>query len=111
MLDPDVIETGLAITQGVDSGYFFAVQVFGRPKSKTVEFTITNEAPTTVEYKMGDRTFTLEPRHIRTHQVCRQRDLAFQWPDGKGESRTVQPNHGDHFVVTQEGETLQLRKE
>jgi uncharacterized protein YkwD len=111
MLDPDVIETGLAIAQGVDSGYFFAVQVFGRPKSKAVEFTITNEAPIAVEYKMGDRTFTLEPRHIRTHQVCRPRDLAFQWPDGKGESRTVQPNHGDHFVVTQEGEKLQLRKD
>ena len=69
MLDPDVIETGLAIAQGVDSGYFFAVQVFGRPKSKAVEFTITNAAPIAVEYKMGDRTFTLEPRHIRTHQV------------------------------------------
>ncbi len=111
MLDPDVIETGLAIAQGVDSGYFFAVQVFGRPKSKAVEFTITNDAPIAVEYKMGDRTFTLEPRHIRTHQVCRLRDLAFQWPDGQGESRTVQPNHGDHFVVTQEGEKLQLRKD
>ena len=110
MLDPDVTDTAVAVAQDAETGYFFAVQVFGRPKSKMVEFTIANESPTTVEYKMGDRTFTLEPAHLRTHQVCRPRDLAFRWSEGEGDERTVEPTPGDHFVVTKSGEALQLRK-
>jgi uncharacterized protein YkwD len=111
MLDPDVVETGLAVSHNDETGYFFAVQLFGRPKSMAVEFQITNESPVEVEYKMQDRTFTLAPRHTRTHQVCRPRDLEFQWPDAKGEEQTVRPQNGDHFIVTQDGDALQLRKE
>lgn len=110
MLDADVTETGLAISQGAKNGYFFAVQLFGRPKSKAVEFTIANDAPSTVEYAMGDRTLTLESGHIRTHQVCRPRDLAFHWPYAKGDDQTIQPHNRDYFVVTQDGGRLSLRK-
>jgi uncharacterized protein YkwD len=110
MLDPDVTETAVAVARGADSGYFFAVQLFGRPQSKSVEFTIANESSMAVEYTMGERTLKLEPGHTRTHQVCRLRDLAFLWPDAKGEEQTVQPQDGDHFVVTQEGDNVQLRK-
>jgi uncharacterized protein YkwD len=111
MLDPDVTETAVAISQGAESGYFFAVQVFGRPRSMAVEFTIANEAPAAIEYLMGERILTLEPGHIRTHQVCRLRDLAFRWPDAKAGVQTVQPHDGDHYVVTKVGAALHLRKE
>ncbi|HLJ11371.1 MAG TPA: CAP domain-containing protein [Planctomycetaceae bacterium] len=111
MLDPDVTDIGVAVAQGPENGYIFAVQMFGRPKSKALEFSITNESPDTAEYKMGDRTLTLAPRHTRTHQVCRPRDLEFRWPDAEGEGRIVQPHDGDHFVVTKNGETLELRRE
>jgi len=111
MLDPDVLETGLAVAQGAESGYVFAVQMFGRPKSKALEFEIANESPTTVEYKMGERTLTLAPGHTRTHQVCRPRDLAFRWPEKEGEERVVQPRNGDRFIVTKKGDAVELRKE
>jgi uncharacterized protein YkwD len=111
MLDPDVVETGVAISQGAKSGYIFAVQLFGRPKSKTLEFKITNESPSKVEYQMGPRTLTLAPGHTRTHQVCRRRDLAFRWSDANGEEETVSPNSGDHFILSRNGDALHLRKE
>jgi hypothetical protein len=111
MLDADVVKSGVTVSHNEETGYFFAVQLFGRPKSMSFEFQITNESPVEVEYEMQDRTFTLAPRHTRTHQVCRPRDVESQWPDAKGEERTVQPRSGDHFVITQEGDTLQLRKE
>ena len=110
MVNPDVVETGLAIAQG-ESGYFFAVQMLGRPKSMSVEFQIANEAEKTVKYQMGDKSFDLEPRATRTHQACRLSDLAFRWPDADGKVRLVQPNNGDRFVVTQEGDALRLRRE
>ena len=110
MVDPDVVETGLAIAQG-ESGYFFAVQMFGRPKSMSVEFEISNRSETAVKYKMGDKSFDLDPRVTRTHEGCRLRDLAFRWSDSDGKEQAVQPSDGDHFAVTQEGETLRLKKE
>ena len=110
MLDPDVMEVGIGVAQGADHGYLFAVQLFGRPRSKTVEFEITNESKKDVEYKMGDQTFTLAPGHGRSHQVCRPRDLAFQWPDADGKEQLVQPQSGDHFVVVQSGGQIELRK-
>jgi len=111
MLDPDVTETAVVVAEGKTSGYLFAVQMFGRPKSMAMEFTIANESEITVEYKMGDRRLTLAPRHARTHQVCRHSDLAFRWTDAEGKDRLVEPASGDRFVVTQEGENLLLRKE
>jgi uncharacterized protein YkwD len=110
MVDPDVVETGLAIALS-ESGYFFAVQMFGRPASMSVEFEIANQAEKTVQYQMGDKTFDLEPRVTRTHQACRLSDLAFHWPDADDKERLVQPNNGDRFVVTQEGDALRLRRE
>jgi hypothetical protein len=85
--------------------------MFGRPKSKVLEFKITNESQSLVKYQMGERTLTLAPGHTRTHQVCRRRDLAFRFSDSGGKEETVEPRSGDHFIVTQKGDELQLRKE
>ncbi len=110
MLDEDVIETGVAIARGAKSGYFFAVQIFGRPKSKAMEFSIANESSATFEYKMGDRKLTLAPRQTRTHEVCRRRDMAFGWRDAGDEVQSVEPHDGDHFAVTGDDD-VRLRKE
>ncbi len=110
MLDADVVETGVAVAQGRDNGYFFAVQMFARPKSLAVEFKITNESEVQAEYKMGDKTFVLPPRYTRSHEVCRVNDLAFRWPDAEGQEQTVRPANGDHFVIVQGGDELKLRK-
>jgi uncharacterized protein YkwD len=42
MLDPAVAQTGVAVAQSQDSGYYYAVQMFGRPKSKSIEFSLFN---------------------------------------------------------------------
>jgi len=111
MLDPDVTETGVAVARSVETGYYYAVQMFGRPKSKAIEFVITNQSEATVEYKIGDRTFPLPPRLIRTHQRCRPTEVTFRWPGTEGEARVVQPSNGDRFVVVGEKGAFQLKKE
>lgn len=111
MLDRDVTETALAISQGNEGGYVFAVQMFGRPRSQALEFTIANESEQTVEYKLGERTLSLAPGHVRTHQVCRPRDLAFRWDGAEGTAQTVQPKDGERFVITGSGDSLELRRE
>lgn len=110
MLDPDVIETDVTIREG-KGGYFFAVQLFGRPKSKAIGFKLTNDADTTFEYELGGEPFELRPRVTRTHEACRPRDLEFVWHPAEQESRTVAPGSGDHFVITKAGDRLQVQRQ
>jgi uncharacterized protein YkwD len=111
MLDPDVTETGVAVAVDPETGCFFAVAMFGRPRSMSVEFTIANQSRAVVHYEMGSQTFELAPEHARTHRVCRPRDTAFKWPDGPGDVQKFQPTHGDRFVIRTTGDQLQIRKE
>ena len=101
MLGPDVTETGVAVAQSKQTGYVYAVQMFGRPRSKRIEFQITNRSNAVIAYALGGRTLPLPPRHTRTHQRCRSAELTFQWPD-KQEDTTVYPNNGDRYTIVRE---------
>jgi len=61
MLDPDVTETGVAVAQSEDTHYFYAVQIFGRPKSMSIAFQLTNESDKTIQYEIAGQTFSLPP--------------------------------------------------
>ncbi len=109
MLDPDVTETGVAVARSEKTGYYYAVQMFGRPKSRAIEFKIDNRSGEAVTYAIGDRTFELPPRVIRTHTRCRPAGVQFRWPGG-GEA-SVTPATGDRFVVTRDGGRFAVKKE
>ena len=81
MLEPDATETGVAVARNPESGYFFAVQMFGRPKSLAIEFRIANRSGETVRYRVDDQTFDLPPRYTRTHQTCRTSEVTFLPPN------------------------------
>lgn len=98
MLNPNVTQTGVAIAQSEESGRYYAVQMFGRPRSAQIEFQIANESQTTVRYELGDRTFRLPPRYTRTHQRCRPSKLIFRRPGA--ENPTFHPEDGDSFAIT-----------
>jgi uncharacterized protein YkwD len=101
MLDPAVTETGVGVAQG-ENGVYYAVQMFGRPKSMHIEFRITNRSGEDVRYQVGERTYTLQPRFIRTHQVCRPPDVTFLLPSegDKPQRRHVDVDSGDSLLVT-----------
>ena len=98
MLDPDVIHAGMAIARDEESGRCYAVQVFGRPRDKLLQFQVTNQSRRAVEYKVDEQTFQLPPRYSRTHQHCRTPKLVFLQPGAEGESHRPQQN--DTFVVS-----------
>jgi len=102
MLDPDVLEAGMAVAQSKESGKYYAVQVFGRPRSAAIEFSVVNESDAKIEYRLGDEDLSLEPRVIRTHQQCRASALKFAWTEAEGKPESFQPGQGDRFIVTKE---------
>lgn len=100
MLDPDVTETGVGVAYSQESGAYFAVQMFGRPKAKDYQFQVTNRSDQTVRYTVAaqdsQRTFTLPPRVTRTHQRCRPSKVDFAWTD---RHEALEPGANAHYVV------------
>ena len=111
MLDPDVTDTAVAVARSKETGYYYAVQMFGRPKSAAIEFKIENRAGDEVSYSIGDKTYTLPPRYTRTHEQCRPAEVSFQWPGEKKPSATVKPAAGDAYVISKEGGTYRVTKQ
>jgi uncharacterized protein YkwD len=89
MLDPDVTEIGVGLAMSKESGRYYAVQLFGRPKSAVIELAITNQSGTEVEYELEDQSFSLPPHVTRTHGRCRPPELSVQFPEQKPQSITV----------------------
>jgi uncharacterized protein YkwD len=104
MLDADVTETGVAVAQSEQSGKYYAVQMFGRPKSQQIEFSIANQTAVEVRYEIEDEEFALPPRFTRTHQRCRPAALELTTKPaaeerGKPQVESVHPEDGDRFIV------------
>ena len=76
MLDPDVSDVGIAVARSASSGKYYAVQMFGRPKSAAIEFSIANRSGKQVRYTLDDERFDLPPSVTRTHTVCRPAELS-----------------------------------
>lgn len=119
MLDPDVTETGVAIARSDKTGYYYAVQMFGRPRSASIDFEIINRSGESVDYKLGDRSFELPPRYIRSHAMCRPQAIVFGKTGGEASSdsspatpqgKSVKPNRGDRIVVEKNGGQIQIEQ-
>jgi uncharacterized protein YkwD len=111
MLDRDVTETGVAVAWSKETGHYYAVQMFGRPKSLAIEFQIANESESTVQYKIDEQTFPLPPRLIRTHHICRPSAVTFIWSDAKDDQQVITPKTHERFRVTKAGDKLEVKQE
>jgi uncharacterized protein YkwD len=98
MLDPDLIHTGIAVARNDENGHCYAVQMFGRPRDRQIEFQVTNHSRSAVEYQVGEQNFQLPPRYTRTHQHCRTPRLVF--PRTDTEAETFQPATGENFLIS-----------
>ena len=96
MLDPDVTQTGVGVARS-DDGKYFAVQMFGRPKSAMISVKIRNRAGAPIDYTLGGRAYSLPARYTRTHSVCRPPELQFDSLD-----RTLRPDDGAEIVLRRE---------
>lgn len=101
MLDPDVLDTGVAVAQSKESGYFYAVQMFGRSRDDSIGFQVANESGIVVHYRLGEKSFALEPQFTRMHELCRttKLELLGEDPDISTPLKVVQTHQGDAFRI------------
>ena len=104
----------MAVARSKKSGYYYAVQVFGRPKSAAVHFEIANRTDETIEYECDGERLPLPPRYIRVHEECRPGEITFFFPnpDNKEQptKKTIKPKAGDTFVIVRSQGKLDVRE-
>lgn len=102
MLDPNVTETAVAVARGAQSGRYYAVQLFGRPASQSIEFKVENRAGVAVEYVLDGQTYQLPPRATSTHASCLRAELQFR-------GKTLRPANGQVFSIVNEQNVVRLQ--
>ena len=107
MLDADATDTGVATAQSPGSGRYYAVQMFGRPKSMRVRFALTNASAQAVGYELGGQPFPLPPGLTRTHEQCRVTRLTLHLP-GAPRPLVVMPVDGQRLRIESDGGSLRL---
>jgi uncharacterized protein YkwD len=98
LLEPAATETGIGVARSEQTGAYYAVQLFGRPKSQQIEFHVTNTTDQAIPYAIDGKMVTLPPQATYIHQQCRPPEVTFHWP-GTQENQTVHPNHGERYTI------------
>lgn len=104
LLDGDLEEIGVGVARSQRTGRYYAVQDFGRPKSRAIVFRLTNEADTAIRYTVDGQSFTLDPHYTATHTRCRPPELDVSGASGKEEvgkegEETFYPKTDAHYVI------------
>jgi uncharacterized protein YkwD len=105
ILDPDVRDVGIAIGFAPNSGRYYVVQDFGRPKSSAMRFQVTNQTTDTLHYGMKvagrggppEDEIELPPRATMVHESCRPARLDWSWT--KQDDRVAAENN-QQFVIS-----------
>lgn len=109
MLRPHVTQTGVGVAQSQQTGVYYAVQLFGRPRAQSITFDLTNKFDETVEYSVGKKVFQLPPRYTRTHELCVPSTLHLT--RGESDELKATPVEGDHLIVTSSPQGIALEKQ
>ncbi len=79
MLQAGITEIGVAVARAPDKNpKFISVQLFGRPDTLKIKFSVENRTGAAVRYALGEEAHTLPARTIVTHTMCDQRPLTFE---------------------------------
>lgn len=135
MLTPEVTQTGVAVGRDTEDNFYFAVQMFGRPKSAAIEFVVVNRTDQVLTYAVQvdgeNREISLPAKALMRHTRCKPTTLVFgqdKADDGDSEGDDSEDGDavgaagadeavrrkvsaGDRLVVTRERGKLAIRRE
>lgn len=95
MLAPVAVETGIGIARS-EKGVYYAVQLFGRPRSLRVAFQVENRSGAPAQYKLGEENFALPVRATRTHEQCSPAAISVE---GSGAALRLMSENGARYVI------------
>ena len=105
MLAEYATETGVGIAQSHQTGVYYLVQLFGRPRSAAFQFQIVNRDDKTIKYSLGEKDFELPPGFTRQHEMCKPRKLKLA---DAPQTSPIVPEAGDKLLVRSRNGVLTL---
>lgn len=100
LLDKDVSDTGVGVAHSSETGRFYAVQMFGRPKSDAVVFKVSNRSEAAVTMKLDGKAQTVRPGYTMTYTRCRPPEVVFPAESSGGKPRVLHPAKGTTYTIT-----------
>ena len=86
LLDPAVTQTGIAVAQD-DKGRYFGVQMFGRPKTSAIRFSLRNRSAQSIQNRSSSRrSIRLLSRWMTASSGRSWRRLRGRFPGGAADS-------------------------
>lgn len=106
LVEADATEIGVSVVRAPDKHpKFVSVQMFGRPETLKVTFSITNTAQLPVSYTLGRDGHLIEPQTIITHEHCASGRISFDragnWLSGTSIGANFEPQNGVAFALKQ----------
>jgi uncharacterized protein YkwD len=98
MLEPHAVHMGSGVARSARTNRYYAVQMFGRPRARSIEFHVTNVAGIAVRYRVDEEAFTLRSRQQRIHTTCTPPVVTFDQATN-AEGRIFRPSNGEKLRV------------
>lgn len=108
LLDTDVSDTGIGVARNSTTGYYYAVQMFGRPRSQAIVFQIANRTGTTVPFTLDKHEESIRPGYTMTFTRCRPPEVDLQ-PVNK--PSVFHPKSGSHLTLVPREGGYQVQQE
>lgn len=110
MLQAGVTEIGVAVAQAPDQNpKYISVQLFGRPESLRIKFSVENRTGSPVRYALGGEAHALPARTIVTLTVCDASLLTFE---KAGAGARFDIRDGDKFTARAgSGGSVEVKRE
>ena len=96
LLAPEATDIGVGMARSPSSGRYYAVQMFGRPSSLLLKFSLSNRSRVALNYQLDDKRFALPPGMTRTHEQCSTPALSVNVP-GQAEAVVLKPANGTRY--------------
>ena len=103
MLVPEVVDTAVALAQSPTSQRYYAVQLFGRPRSAMLHFSVVNATANLLRYRLAGQSFDLPPGATRNHEQCRAGPLDVG--TGSRSGSPIEPVDGKRYTLETVGGT------
>jgi uncharacterized protein YkwD len=101
LMAASAVDTGIGVAKAADANRYYAVQLFGRPRSKEIRYALVNRLDQPIAFRRGGKAATLAPGMVVTVRSCRSNEIALQGIAGSG--ALLEPEDGMRYEIVADG--------
>lgn len=101
LLASTALDTGIGVAKAPGANRYYAVQLFGRPRSQEIRYALVNRLDQPVAFRRGGKPDTLRPGMVVTLRSCGPNEIALEGIAGSG--ALLEPEDGVRYEIVADG--------